>query len=75
MIPRQAFIHKLGLDPSDRSIAARSKWVRIEALQRNQEFIEDYTTAREAWRGGAKVTFPPGTYWLRRHAHVFIAAT
>jgi putative transposase len=56
-------------------IAARSKWARIEALQRNQDFVEDYTTAREAWRGGAKVTFPPGTYWLRRHAHVLIAAT
>jgi hypothetical protein len=31
-------------------------------LQRNQDFVEDYTTAREAWRNGAKVTFPPGTY-------------
>jgi putative transposase len=55
-------------------IAARSKWARIEALQRNQDFLEDYMTAREAWRGGAKATFPPGTYWLRRHAHVLIAA-
>jgi putative transposase len=56
-------------------IAARSKWARIEALQRNQDFVADYTTAREAWRGGATVTFPPGTYWLRRHADVLIAAT
>jgi REP-associated tyrosine transposase len=56
-------------------VAARNKWGRIEALQRNQDFIEDYTTAREAWRDGAKVTFPPGTYWLRRHAHVLIAET
>jgi putative transposase len=56
-------------------IAARSKWARIEALRRNQDFVEDYMTARKAWRDGAKVTFPPGTYWLRRHAHVLIAAT
>jgi putative transposase len=56
-------------------VAARSKWARIEALQRNQDFVEDYTTAREAWKSGAKVHFPAGTYWLRRHAHVLIAAT
>ncbi|MEO7729682.1 MAG: hypothetical protein ABIY55_01830, partial [Kofleriaceae bacterium] len=56
-------------------IAARSKWARIEALRRNQDFIENYTTAREAWRDGANVTFPPGTYWLRRHAKVLIVAT
>ena len=56
-------------------IAARNKWARIEALQRNQDFIQDYTAARAAWRGGDKVTFPPGTYWLRRHAHVLIATT
>jgi len=56
-------------------IAARSKWARIEALRHNQDFVEDYTTAREAWRSGASVMFPPGTYWLRRHAHVLIAAT
>ena len=56
-------------------VAAQSKWARIEALRRNQDFVEDYTAAREAWRAGGKVTFPPGTYWLRRHARVLIAAT
>jgi hypothetical protein len=56
-------------------IAARSKWARIEALRRNQDFVEDYAVAREAWRAGALVTFPPGTYWLRRHARVLIAPT
>ena len=54
-------------------VAARSKWARIEALQRNQDFVADYTATREAWRAGAKVTFPVGTYWLRRHACVSIA--
>jgi len=56
-------------------IAARCKWARIEALQRNRDFVEDYTAARSAWRDGAKVMFPPGTYWLRRHAHVAISTT
>jgi len=55
-------------------VAARSKWARIEALRRNRDFVEDYTIAREAWRAGAAVTFPAGTYWLRRNAHVLIAA-
>jgi hypothetical protein len=31
-------------------VAARSVWVRIEALQRNRAFLADYATAREAWR-------------------------
>jgi hypothetical protein len=54
-------------------VAARSKWPRIEALQRNQDFVADYIAAREAWRAGARVAFPVGTYWLRRHARVSIA--
>jgi putative transposase len=56
-------------------VAARSKWARIEALRRNQDFVEDYVAARTAWRAGAVVTFPVGTYWLRRNARVLIAAT
>jgi putative transposase len=56
-------------------IAARSKWSRIEAMQRNRNFVEDYTAARHAWRAGATFLFPAGTYWLSRHARVGIAAT
>jgi len=56
-------------------VAARNRWARIEALRRNQDFVEDYAVAREAWRAGSRVTFPPGTYWLHRHARVLIAAT
>lgn len=56
-------------------VAARSKWSRIEALQRNQVFQEDYAVARESWRSGSAVRFPPGTYWLRRFAGVPVAAT
>jgi putative transposase len=43
-------------------VAARSKWARIEALRRNQDFVADYTTAREAWRSGAPAAnAPPST--------------
>jgi hypothetical protein len=56
-------------------IAAPSKWARIEALLRNRAFVEAYTSAREAWRAGLAVRFPPGTYWLRRFAYVQIADT
>jgi hypothetical protein len=54
-------------------VAARSGWVRIEALQRNRAFLADYAAARDAWLQGAPVTFPLGTYWLRRFANVRIA--
>jgi hypothetical protein len=53
-------------------VAARSKWARIEALLRNRVFVAAYTCAREAWRAGAAVMFPPGTYWLRRFAPVAV---
>ena len=54
-------------------VAARSKWARIEALQCNRAFLVDYAVARDAWRGGAPVTFPWGTYWLQRFAGVAVA--
>jgi putative transposase len=52
-------------------IAARSRWGRIEALQRNRTFRDEYAAAREAFiRGARDVVFPAGTYWLRRFAKV-----
>ena len=51
-------------------VAARSKWARIEALLRNRAFLIDYAQARAGWQAGATVTFPLGTYWLRRFANV-----
>jgi hypothetical protein len=56
-------------------VASRSKWPRIEALQRNRAFIEDYAQARDTWRDGNSVAFPSGTYWLRRFANVTVAET
>ena len=51
-------------------VATRSKWARIEALVRNRRFAVDYAAARESWRDGMAVVFPPGTYWLQRFASV-----
>ena len=50
-------------------VAAKNKWSRIEALQRNKDFGIGYRRALEAFRRGVKDTlFPVGTYWLRRFA-------
>jgi len=50
-------------------VAAKNKWSRIEALQRNKDFGNGYRRAFEAFRKGIKdVLFPAGTYWLRRFA-------
>lgn len=56
-------------------VATRNKWARIEALMRNRAFLLEYTSAREAWLAGIVVAFPPGTYWLRRFAHVTVIDT
>jgi putative transposase len=55
-------------------VAARSKWARIQSLQRNREFLTAYHRARAAWLAGAPSLFPAGTYWLRRFANVPIAS-
>jgi len=51
-------------------VAGRSKWARIEALLRNRAFVLEYAMARDRWRNGIAVMFPPGTYWLKRFASV-----
>jgi putative transposase len=50
-------------------VAARSKWSRIAALERNSEFLSAYRVARAAWLIGRPIPFPPGTYWLVRFAN------
>lgn len=54
-------------------IAAKDRWVREEALVRNQEFLEAYRLARRGWLRKRRVEFPPGTYWLKRFARVRVA--
>jgi hypothetical protein len=57
-------------------IAAKSKWTRIEALQRCKDFLGSYARAIKAWMLGATdVVFPAGTYWMRRFARVVCEAT
>jgi hypothetical protein len=55
-------------------LAAHSQWARIEALLRNRQFLIAYREARVRWNAGELIAFPLGTYWLRRFAHVPLAA-
>ncbi len=56
-----------GLSPR---LACKNKWARIEALQRNKAFIEQYRDARNEKLAGRDVVFPAGTWWLHRFAGV-----
>jgi hypothetical protein len=55
------------------TIAARNLWARLEAIQRNREFLAAYRIARAALRAGSPIPFPHGTYWLRRFLGVAVA--
>jgi putative transposase len=55
-------------------VAAKSKWRRIEALQRLKEFVADYRAAWLEWKQGFRdVVFPAGTYAMVRNANVACA--
>ena len=54
-------------------VAAKNRWARIEALQRDRQFLTDYRAARSAWLAGLPAVFPAGTYWLHRFAGVRVA--
>ncbi len=58
-----------GLRPT---IAARSLWVRLEAIQRKREFRAAYQRARLALLAGLPIPFPHGTYWLVRFMGVAV---
>jgi putative transposase len=51
-------------------VACKNKWARLEALNRNKAFIEQYREARIAKLGGQDAVFPAGTWWLHRFAGV-----
>jgi putative transposase len=62
----KSFDPRRGLSPR---VACKDKWRRIEALARRRDFLEAYREAWESFREGMKdVVFPPGTYWMCRHA-------
>jgi hypothetical protein len=54
------------------TIAARSLWARLEAIQRKRDFIAAYRKARRALLEGAPIPFPYGTYWLPRFLGVAV---
>jgi hypothetical protein len=45
-------------------VTCRNKWARIEALQRNKVFLDQYRGARADLLAGREALFPPGTWWL-----------
>jgi REP element-mobilizing transposase RayT len=52
-------------------VACRSRWARIEALQRNKAWHSAYVEARAAWLAGDReAVFPAGVWQLCRHAGV-----
>ena len=52
-------------------VKTRDKWRRIETLQRNKRFYEEYREAFLRHRAGeADVLFPYGTWWLRIYGGV-----
>ena len=55
-------------------VACRSKWARIEALQRNKQWLDAYAACRARYvAGDRRVVFPAGTYWLARQSAVKVA--
>jgi len=56
-----------GLSPR---VACKNTWARVEALQRNQAFIDRYREARADHLAGREEIFPAGTWWLHRFAGV-----
>ena len=54
-------------------VAAKNTWARVEALQRDRQFVADYRAARLRWLAGLPAVFPAGTYWLHRFAGVTVA--
>lgn len=52
-------------------LACKSIWSRLEALERNKEWLARYADARVRWQAGQPgVIFPTGVWWLARHADV-----
>jgi hypothetical protein len=51
-------------------VACKNTWARVEALERNQSFIDRYREARADHLAGREAIFPAGTWWLHRFAGV-----
>jgi putative transposase len=58
----ESFEVRRGLQPT---IAAASKWARIEALRRSKEWLRAYKAALAQFVAGTRnVAFPVGTWWM-----------
>lgn len=57
------------------TIAAKSKWSRIEEILRDRMFLAAYREARRRWLALDPIPFPAGTYWLKRFMNVPIETT
>ncbi len=57
------------------TVAAKCKWKRIAALQRDEDWEEAYADAREADLPGASPVYPFGTYQRRVYGGVRVAPT
>jgi hypothetical protein len=55
------------------TIAAKSLWSRLEAIQRKREFVALHRAARLSALAGKPIPFPHGTYWHRRFMGVAVA--
>lgn len=53
--------------------AAADEGARRDAIERYRRFLETYQVARSEWLRDEPTEFPPGTYWLVRHAKAPIA--
>lgn len=53
--------------------AARSSSLRLDAIERNYDFLAAYREARRCMLAGQPFAFPVGTYWLARYVGVPIA--
>ncbi len=56
------------------TVASRSKWTLIAALQRKVDWEREYARSRAERIGGGDPEYPFGTYWMRRFAGVRVAA-
>ncbi|MGH1347837.1 MAG: hypothetical protein ACRBN8_40155, partial [Nannocystales bacterium] len=58
------------------TVAGKNKWARIEALQRNEAFLEAHEQARLLFEGGKRnVVFPLGTYLMVQRFGVAVDVT
>ncbi|MEZ4358964.1 MAG: hypothetical protein R3B48_02205 [Kofleriaceae bacterium] len=53
-------------------VAARNRWARVEALQRNRTFLTAYRLALNQWHAKLPAVFPAGTYQMRGKPNVVI---